>query len=98
VEKLVKGRFQDNFEFVQWFKRFYDANCVHGQEYDAVAARGYELMGGSGGVGAAKKPSPVGGGIRPAMKAPSSVPASRGTVPANRQSTFSLVQFSLGIL
>lgn len=23
VERLVKGRFQDNFEFVQWFKRFF---------------------------------------------------------------------------
>merc|ERR1712180_575892 len=26
VDKLVKGRFQDNFEFLQWFKRFFDAN------------------------------------------------------------------------
>ena len=26
VERLVKGRFQDNFEFVQWFKKFFDAN------------------------------------------------------------------------
>jgi microtubule-associated protein, RP/EB family len=38
VEKLVKGRFQDNFEFVQWFKKFYDAN-YDGKEYDALAAR-----------------------------------------------------------
>ncbi|OPL33526.1 dihydropyrimidinase-related 5-like protein, partial [Mytilus galloprovincialis] len=27
VERLVKGRFQDNFEFVQWFKLYFDANC-----------------------------------------------------------------------
>ena len=39
VEKLVKGRFQDNFEFVQWFKKFFDAN-YDGHEYDAVAERG----------------------------------------------------------
>ena len=26
VDRLVKGRFQDNFEFVQWFKKFFDAN------------------------------------------------------------------------
>ena len=39
IEKLVKGRFQDNFEFVQWFKKFFDAN-YSGEEYDAVAARG----------------------------------------------------------
>ncbi|XP_020776200.2 microtubule-associated protein RP/EB family member 3a isoform X2 [Boleophthalmus pectinirostris] len=38
VERLVKGRFQDNFEFVQWFKTFFDANYT-GQEYNPVAAR-----------------------------------------------------------
>ena len=39
VEKLVKGRFQDNFEFVQWFKTFFDAN-FDDHEYDPLAARG----------------------------------------------------------
>lgn len=39
VDRLIKGRFQDNFEFLQWFKRFFDAN-YGGQEYDALAARG----------------------------------------------------------
>ncbi|KAG7521437.1 hypothetical protein JOB18_048438 [Solea senegalensis] len=38
VDKLVKGKFQDNFEFVQWFKKFFDAN-YDGNEYDPVAAR-----------------------------------------------------------
>ncbi|XP_036433057.1 microtubule-associated protein RP/EB family member 3b [Colossoma macropomum] len=38
VEKLVKGKFQDNFEFVQWFKKFFDAN-YDGKEYDPQAAR-----------------------------------------------------------
>ncbi|KAK7883858.1 hypothetical protein WMY93_026981 [Mugilogobius chulae] len=38
VDKLVKGKFQDNFEFVQWFKKFFDAN-YDGSEYDPVAAR-----------------------------------------------------------
>ncbi|KAM9467597.1 microtubule-associated protein RP/EB family member 3b [Clarias gariepinus] len=38
VEKLVKGRFQDNFEFVQWFKKLFDAN-YDGKEYDPQAAR-----------------------------------------------------------
>jgi hypothetical protein len=38
VEKLVKGRFQDNLDFIQWFKRFFDAN-YDGKEYDPVQAR-----------------------------------------------------------
>ncbi|GAB6022038.1 hypothetical protein CHUAL_006186 [Chamberlinius hualienensis] len=44
VEKLVKGRFQDNFEFLQWFKKFFDAN-YDGREYNAVLARGGEDIG-----------------------------------------------------
>jgi hypothetical protein len=36
---LVKGKFQDNFEFIQWFKKFFDANYTEAQDYDPVAAR-----------------------------------------------------------
>lgn len=40
----MKGKFQDNFEFVQWFKKFFDAN-YDGREYDPVEARqGQEAM------------------------------------------------------
>lgn len=46
IEKLVKGKFQDNFEFVQWFKRFFDVN-YDGHPYDALAARGGERIQGS---------------------------------------------------
>ena len=56
VEKLVKGKFQDNFEFVQWFKRFFDAN-YEGGEYDPVAARGGETMGSGKSVGMNKAPT-----------------------------------------
>merc|ERR1712156_155029 len=44
VDKLIKGRFQDNFEFLQWFKKFFDAN-YSGEEYDPIAARGGLEMG-----------------------------------------------------
>ena len=37
VDRLVKGRFQDNFGFIQWFKKFFDAN-YQGQSYDAHGA------------------------------------------------------------
>lgn len=43
VDKLVKGRFQDNFEFAQWFKKFFDAN-YQGQEYDPIESRGGETV------------------------------------------------------
>ncbi|XP_065339523.1 microtubule-associated protein RP/EB family member 1 isoform X2 [Cloeon dipterum] len=38
IDRLIKGRFQDNFEFLQWFKKFFDANYA-GNHYDPVAAR-----------------------------------------------------------
>jgi len=38
VEKLVKCKMQDNLEFLQWIKRFWDQN-YGGQSYDAVARR-----------------------------------------------------------
>ncbi|KAK6108819.1 EB1-like C-terminal motif family protein [Brugia pahangi] len=43
VEKLIKGKFQDNFEFLQWFKKFFDAN-FDGHEYDPLEARSGEPL------------------------------------------------------
>ncbi|XP_065087699.1 microtubule-associated protein RP/EB family member 1 isoform X4 [Ochlerotatus camptorhynchus] len=48
VDKLIKGRFQDNFEFLQWFKKFFDAN-YDGREYDALEAR-FGIQLGSGAI------------------------------------------------
>ncbi|XP_069687187.1 microtubule-associated protein RP/EB family member 1 isoform X1 [Periplaneta americana] len=44
VDKLIKGRFQDNFEFLQWFKKFFDAN-YDGRDYDGYEARGCQPLG-----------------------------------------------------
>ncbi|XP_058464064.1 microtubule-associated protein RP/EB family member 1-like [Malaya genurostris] len=44
IDRLIKGRFQDNFEFLQWFKKFFDAN-YDGKEYDPQAARNNVPMG-----------------------------------------------------
>lgn len=44
IDRLVKGRFQDNFEFLQWFKKFFDAN-YQGSDYDPRAARNGEDLG-----------------------------------------------------
>ncbi|KAL4070047.1 calponin homology domain-containing protein [Scleroderma yunnanense] len=38
IEKLVKCKMQDNLEFLQWMKRFWDSN-FGGQGYDAVGRR-----------------------------------------------------------
>jgi len=43
VDKLIKGKFQDNFEFLQWFKKFFDAN-YDGHEYNPVMARNFEPL------------------------------------------------------
>lgn len=44
VDRLIKGRFQDNFEFLQWFKKFFDAN-YDGRDYDGLDARGGANLG-----------------------------------------------------
>jgi len=75
---LIKGRFQDNFEFLQWFKKFFDAN-YDGRDYDASAVRegapmgfgipGKSLPGTSGGItGNHIRPKPA--PSRPAAVAP----------------------------
>lgn len=39
VEKLVKGKYQDNLEFMQWLKRFFDMHANSTAAYDPVARR-----------------------------------------------------------
>uniref|UniRef100_A0AC34QJ58 Uncharacterized protein n=1 Tax=Panagrolaimus sp. JU765 TaxID=591449 RepID=A0AC34QJ58_9BILA len=43
VEKLSKGKFQDNFEFLQWFHRFFSAN-YDGHEYSPIDFRSGEPL------------------------------------------------------
>ncbi|ORE23343.1 hypothetical protein BCV71DRAFT_46311 [Rhizopus microsporus] len=38
VDKLLKCKFQDNLEFMQWMKRFWDQNFPGG-DYDALGRR-----------------------------------------------------------
>lgn len=71
VDKLIKARFQDNFEFIQWFKKFLDAN-YQGGEYDAMGARGNVDVGGQ----SAMKPATNGASRMPARsQAPRARPA-----------------------
>lgn len=75
IDKLIKGRFQDNFEFLQWFKKFFDAN-YDGRDYDASGARDGAPMG----FGAGTVKSLPGAGGSTSRKPVSAAPTSRSTV------------------
>ncbi|XP_017839432.1 microtubule-associated protein RP/EB family member 1 isoform X8 [Drosophila busckii] len=85
IDKLIKGRFQDNFEFLQWFKKFFDAN-YDGRDYDASAVREGAPMGfGSGAVKSLPGPS---GGVSSTYKRPTTTvttrPAATATKPISK--------------
>ena len=40
IERLAKAKYQDNLEFAQWMKRYYDVNGGANKDYDPVAHRG----------------------------------------------------------
>lgn len=40
VEKLVKCKYQDNLEFLQWFKKIFDSNGNTGSNYNPQLRRG----------------------------------------------------------
>ncbi|TRY93501.1 hypothetical protein DNTS_011710 [Danionella cerebrum] len=81
VDKLVKSKFQDNFEFVQWFKKFFDAN-YDGKEYDPVAAR-------QGQESAASQTPPVPAATANKAKKPSSTPQRTAAAPKSTPKTSS---------
>merc|ERR1719213_1048098 len=56
VDRLVKGRFQDNFEFMQWYNKFFMAN-YDGSPYNAFEMRGCIPLGAGG------SKAPMGGGL-----------------------------------
>jgi len=60
VDKLVKAKHQDNLEFCQWIKNFWDTK-YNGEPYDAVARREQAVKAykaGRGGAGALKGKGP----------------------------------------
>lgn len=62
VDRLVRGKYQDNLEFMQWFKAFYERNAS-GQPYDPIAQR-------EKGKGGAQFTQKFGGGAAPSAGAP----------------------------
>jgi RP/EB family microtubule-associated protein len=39
VDKLIRAKYQDNLEFCQWLKAFYDQSGTYSDDYDPMAAR-----------------------------------------------------------
>jgi len=65
VQKLVRAKFQDNLEFMQWFKRYFELNVGDGaSDYDAAGRR-------AGGKGA---PKALSGGVRARPNLPTTAP------------------------
>ena len=43
VEKLVKGKYQDNLEFLQWMKRYFDEKTIS-SDYDPIQRRNNQQL------------------------------------------------------
>ena len=81
VEQLVKCKMQDNLDFLQWTKRFWDQHFP-GHDYDAVGRRkGGALP--SGGAAAARAPAASAGARRPGGTTPTTGPRAGVKVPGN---------------
>merc|ERR1712037_913276 len=89
----VKAKFQDNFEFLQWFKKFFDANYGGDGDYDPVKARGGQSLGqggpkcigGGGGGGMARTPLRAangGGATRSSVGSAGTVRSSTSSTPS----------------
>eukprot|EP00743_Colponemidia_sp_Colp-15_P002132 GILK01002314.1.p1 GENE.GILK01002314.1~~GILK01002314.1.p1 ORF type:complete len:312 (+),score=62.27 GILK01002314.1:43-936(+) len=64
VEKLVKAKYQDNLEFLQWMKRYFDLHYAGG-EYDAVERRkGENIPEGGAPARASSVPKPAAAATR----------------------------------
>jgi len=85
VPKLVKGKYQDNLEFLQWIKKYYDLNNP-GTEYNAIERR-KQASGGKVSV-TATKPSTTSVKTTGVAKVPSKVaPTKVSPAPAKNLTT-----------
>eukprot|EP00639_Heterosigma_akashiwo_P006128 CAMPEP_0194579256 /NCGR_PEP_ID=MMETSP0292-20121207/13375_1 /TAXON_ID=39354 /ORGANISM="Heterosigma akashiwo, Strain CCMP2393" /LENGTH=161 /DNA_ID=CAMNT_0039432131 /DNA_START=194 /DNA_END=676 /DNA_ORIENTATION=+ len=63
VQKLIRARYQDNLEFMQWFKRYFELNGpvsaydVMGQRSKGKGGARYRYSGGGGGGGSGGAPA-----------------------------------------
>jgi len=69
VGKLVKAKYQDNLEFFQWFKSWFDSKYSGSDDYDPKAKRDAAIKSKGG-----KLPAPTSIASKPVSKAPASKP------------------------
>lgn len=87
VDRLIKGKYQDNLEFMQWFKRFFEMHVTTKPDYDVVGQRS---KGKGGSEYGAKKGTAVKTAIaKPAVSAPRPLAPKRTTAPATSTTTSS---------
>lgn len=101
VDRLVKGKYQDNLEFMQWFKRFYEMTVSEQpSDYDPTAQRAKgkggaaysSSMGGKGGMSSVAKvtgASASSASARPATKASTSTAAAKKVASSSASSSSS---------
>jgi microtubule-associated protein, RP/EB family len=85
IPKLIKAKYQDNLEFCQWLKAFFDQSGSFRENYDPVAARAKgkgakavnEFMDKTS-ANYSSKPIPIAGGIR---RRTTAAPPTRATAP-----------------
>ena len=81
VERLIKGKYQDNLEFLQWFHIYFE-QAWSGGEYAAVERRALCQGGNRASESARNKPAPAAGAAKPARSR-----AAAARVPAEKKST-----------
>lgn len=90
VEQLIKCKMQDNLEFLQWTKRYWD-QYYPGGEYDALARRKGGGAGAAPGMppsgGAARTSAAGGGGMGASTRRPAAAAAGGGAPRASSRQT-----------
>ena len=84
VGKLVKAKYQDNLEFLQWMKGFHDRN-YSGGEYDGPGRRAVSKGGGGGKARPASAKAPAKAATSAAPNGSTGAPAKVERVPLSRR-------------
>ncbi|CDS11460.1 hypothetical protein LRAMOSA03723 [Lichtheimia ramosa] len=100
VDKLMKCKFQDNLEFMQWIKRYWDQNFAGGA-YDAIGRRKGGGVGGARSAGSGMRAAGASAGVRRTAAAAGGVRSTSrttGRVSANSASAGAMDNHSQSVI